>query len=447
MSVKKMGVVQLTMLTGINMMGSGIILLPSKLAEVGTISILSWLVTAVGAMALAYCFAQCGMLSRRPAGMFGYAEYLLGKSGNFMCNYVYNISLLVSCIAIAITAVGYGAVFFNTDLSPIGVVLATIAVLWLTMFANFGGSRITGQIGGFTIWGVIAPVLVLCVAGWFWFSPSLYVSSWNPHNMPTFSAINASISITLWAFLGLESACANADEVENPTKNVPIAVLGGTLGAAIIYIVSTNIIAGIVPNLELANSNAPFGLAFSYMFTPFVGKIVMALMCISCIGSLLGWQFTYAVVCKSGAEAGFYPKIFTAVNKLGAPIKGMLILLTLETIVTFMTISPTLSKQFDILLNMAVLTNIIPYVLSMAAILVMQKLANVNSEKIRTTAIIIIFATAYTFYAIYNTGAEALTWGGIATFFGWTLYGIIAPRFEMQRNRQDIAQIENTSNS
>lgn len=50
----KMGVVQLTILTMVNMMGSGIIMLPTKLAEVGTISIISWLVTAVGSMALAW---------------------------------------------------------------------------------------------------------------------------------------------------------------------------------------------------------------------------------------------------------------------------------------------------------------------------------------------------------------------------------------------------------
>lgn len=39
----KMGVVQLTILTMVNMMGSGIIMLPTKLAEVGTISIISGL--------------------------------------------------------------------------------------------------------------------------------------------------------------------------------------------------------------------------------------------------------------------------------------------------------------------------------------------------------------------------------------------------------------------
>ncbi|VDZ80173.1 putrescine-ornithine antiporter [Salmonella bongori] len=77
----KMGVVQLTILTMVNMMGSGIIMLPTKLSEVGTISIISWLVTAVGSMALAWAFAKCGMFSRKSGGMGGYAEYAFGKSG------------------------------------------------------------------------------------------------------------------------------------------------------------------------------------------------------------------------------------------------------------------------------------------------------------------------------------------------------------------------------
>ena len=85
--VKKMSVLQLTVLTAINMMGSGIVMLPSKLAQVGTISILSWVVTALGSLALAYAFSQCGRFSRKPGGMGGYAEYAFGRSGNFMANY------------------------------------------------------------------------------------------------------------------------------------------------------------------------------------------------------------------------------------------------------------------------------------------------------------------------------------------------------------------------
>lgn len=93
-----------------------------------------------------------------------------------------------------------------------------------------------------------------------------------------FSAVGSSIAMTLWAFLRLEFTCANAEVVDNPEKNVPIAVLGCTKDAAVIYIVSTNVIAGIVPDIDLANSTVPFCLTFAQMFTPTVSKVNMALM-------------------------------------------------------------------------------------------------------------------------------------------------------------------------
>ena len=117
-SSSKMSVTQLTLLTALNMMGSGIIMLPTKLAEVGTFSIISWLVTAGGSTALAYAFAKCGMLSRNRGGMGGYAEYAFGKSGSFLANYAYCVSLLIANIAIAISAVGYAVALFGLNTTP-----------------------------------------------------------------------------------------------------------------------------------------------------------------------------------------------------------------------------------------------------------------------------------------------------------------------------------------
>ena len=51
--------------------------------------------------------------------------------------------------------------------------------------------------------------------------------------------------------------------MENPKRDVPLACMFGTLGAAVIYILSTTVIQGIVPNEELAKSTGPFGLAYA----------------------------------------------------------------------------------------------------------------------------------------------------------------------------------------
>ena len=431
----KIGVVQLTILTMVNMMGSGIIMLPTKLAEIGTISIVSWLVTAVGSTALAYAFAQCGMFSRKSGGMGGYAEYSFGKAGNFMANYTYGVSLVIANTAIAISAVGYGSEFLGATLSPLSIALWTIFTLWLATILNFGGARITGNISSFTIWGVIIPVVGISIIGWKWFDGSMYVNSWNPHNVPTFEAIGVSISMTLWAFLGLESACANSDAVENPEKNVPIAVLGGTLGAAVIYIVSTNVIAGIVPNLELANSTAPFGLAFAHMFNETIGKVIMGLMVMSCFGSLLGWQFTIAQVFKSSAEEGYFPAFFKKVTSKDAPIVGMVTITALQTLLSLMTISPSLNKQFNVLVDLAVVTNVIPYLLSMAALAVLLKTENVPQQKYKKTVLVAFIGSVYSIYALYAAGEQAMLYGSIVTFIGWTLYGFVSYKFDLKKSQ------------
>lgn len=422
----KMSVTQLTLLTALNMMGSGIIMLPTKLAQVGTFSIVSWLVTATGSTALAYAFAKCGMLSRNKAGMGGYAEYAFGKSGSFMANYTYCVSLLIANIAIAISAVGYGIALFDIHLSPVETCLATIAVLWICTVLNFKGASITGALSSFTAWGVILPVGFLSFFGWYWFSPDLYIASWNPHHIPTFDAVSSSIAMTLWAFLGLESACANAEAVENPEKNVPKAVMCAALGVAVIYILSTNVAAGIVNNEALVNSTAPFGLVFSTIFDGTIGKIVMAMMVLSCSGSLLSWQFTIARVFKASADDGYFPHWFSKVTKDDAPIVGMLIIVCTQTLMALMTISPSLYKQFNTLVNLAVVTNIMPYILSMAAVFVMVKVEHVNPHQATFIKTMAFIGALYSFYALYASGFSAMTYGSLVTFAGWTLYAFAA---------------------
>jgi len=428
---KKMSVLQLTIITFINMAGSGIIMLPAKLAQVGTMSILSWVVTAVGALCLAYVFAKCGRFSKRPGGMNGYASYAFGDSGAFLTGWTYAISLIIANTAIALTAVGYAQAFLGmNNPSAFGTAVATIILLWACSIANFAGPKVTGRLGSITVWGVLLPVCGISLIGWFWFHPHLYTSSWNPHHMAFLSGVSASIAMTLWAFLGLESACANSDAVDNPEKNVPIAVLGGTLFAALVYIVSTNVCAGIVPNALLAASTAPFSLVWNTILGTTFGKIVAALAVVSCIGSLLGWQFTIAAVFKQSADEGYFPKFLSKTNRFTAPVAAMIFITIIQTILALMTASPSLMNQFTMLVNLAVVTNLVPYLLCMAAIFVIQRYEKLPKTEIKTTNILALISSIYSLYALYSCGAEVVMWGAIVIFFGWTMYGLIAYKYD-----------------
>jgi len=428
---KKMNLVQLTFIVAVNMMGSGIIMLPTNMAKVGAISLLSWIVTAVGSMALAYGFAQAGIFNQRPGGLAAYAEDGYGKDGYFQAFFLYFVSLAIGNVAIAISAVGYLATFFpGMSATPIATCMSVIALLWLTTVANFGGPSITGKIGAITVWGVIIPVGSLSFIGWFWFDAQTFSEAWNPQGLSLGEGMGSSIALTLWAFLGMESAAQNSDAVENPKRDVPLACLFGTLGAAVVYVLSTSVIQGIVPNAELANSTGPFGLAFAKMFNPTVGSIIMMLAVLACIGSLLGWQFTLSSTAKSAAEEKMFPGAFAKVSASGAPITGMIIMGVVQTALALMTISPTLSEQFGALVNLAVVTNVIPYILALTALPIMMKANNVASGVYTRNMVITMIALLYSVYALYASGGSAVMGGVLVLGITYIIWAFISNRFK-----------------
>jgi putrescine:ornithine antiporter len=427
---KKMNVVQLTFIVAVNMMGSGIIMLPTNMAKVGAISLLSWIVTALGSMAIAWGFAQAGLFNQREGGMSAYAEDAYGKSGYFIVFFLYFLSLAIGNVAIAISAVGYMAGFFPwLSSTSVATTIGVIGLLWLTTVANFGGPGLTGKIGSVTVWGVILPVGLLSFIGWFWFSGSTFSAAWNPQGLSLGQGMNSSIALTLWAFLGMESAAQNSSAVENPKRDVPLACMFGTLGAAVIYVLSTTVIQGIVPNEELAKSTGPFGLAYEHMFNPTIGSIVMALAVLACLGSLLGWQFTIAMTAKSASDQRMFPTFFSKLNGVGAPVVGMVVMGVVQSLMALSTASPTLSETFGVLVNLAVVTNVIPYIVALSALPLMMRRAGVDPGRYRLNVAVALVAMLYSTFAIYASGKDAVLGGTLVMAVGFIIWGFIAYRF------------------
>ena len=427
---KKMNLVQLTFIVAVNMMGSGIIMLPTNMAQVGAISLLSWIVTALGSMAIAYGFAQAGLFNQKEGGMSAYAEDAYGRSGYFITFYLYFLSLAIGNVAIAISALGYLSTFFPAlSATPISTCIGVIALIWITTVANFGGPSVTGRIGSVTVWGVIIPVGMLSIIGWFWFSGETFSAAWNPKGMSIGEGMGSSIALTLWAFLGMESAAQNSSAVENPKRNVPLACMFGTLGAGVVYVLSTTVIQGIVPNAELAASNGPFGLAYATMFNPTIGSIIMALAVMACLGSLLGWQFTLSSTGKSAADRKMFPGFFSKTNSMGAPITGMIVMGVVQSLMALSTISPSLSEQFSALVNLAVVTNVIPYVIALSALMFMMQANNVTGATYTRNTVIAVIAMLYSTYALYASGHSAVMGGTLVMSLGFVIWGFIAPRF------------------
>ena len=424
--------VQLTASVMLNMLGAAIIFMPTKLAEIGTLSILSWIVTIIGATTISYVFSKCGTFSRRGGGLGGYSSYAFGKSGSFMANYTYAISLLIANLTIAISIVGYFMVLFGWSLSPIEAGVASFLILFVCSIPVAGGASIVGRLCNFSSLGILIPILFLATVGWHWFSLDRFIASWNPQNMALFDGVSAGISMTLWGFLGIEAAGANAEQVENPEKSVPIAMLCSTVGSGVIYILATNIAFGIVDVGEIARSTAPFGLVFGSMFGDGVSKFVMGLMAVSCMGSLMSWHFTISDVFRSSSEQDYFPKIFSVVSRQNAPVYGIGIILAIQGVLAVVSASPRLQEQFYILKDIAVVTNLVPYLLVFSSVVVLMRHESVKLNTATRSGFAAAAASAYCLYALYACGANAVLWGALTTFAGFQLYGLAAAKLEFQ---------------
>jgi putrescine:ornithine antiporter len=124
-----------------------------------------------------------------------------------------------------------------------------------------------------------------------------------------------------------------------------------------------------------------------------------------------------------------FPAFFTKVSKMGAPITGMIVMGVVQSIMALSTISPSLSEQFSALVNLAVVTNVVPYIIALSALMVMMQTAKVPVSKYRPNVVITVIAMLYSVYAIYASGKDAVLGGMLVMGIGYVIWGFLAPRF------------------
>lgn len=426
-SVKKMGLIALTLVTASNMMGSGIFMLPTNLAEIGSISLYGWIITIVGVISLALVFAKNSMITPREGGIIAYASDAFGPFIGFQTTICYWISAWVGNVALLVAGVGYLSYFFPMLKDPLVSSITAIVILWgFIAFASLG-ANVAGRSQSFTACCMLVVVLGVGFLGWFWFKPSLFTEVYNGTKGSDTSAIISAASLALWGFLGVESAVVSTGQVENPESTVPKATVLGLLIAAICYVTSCSVIMGLVPHNELVNSAAPFADAARYMFGDYAGRAVSVLSIIACFGSISGWLILQSEAPKAGARQGLFPKFFAAVNKNDVPMKGLLFTGILMTLVLLTTASPNLAKQFQVIVLMSVFASLLPYIYALVSLPIIMIAKSINQGLgFITYCILTVIGILFSLFALFGAGSNAMFWGVLMMMFTIPLYALVA---------------------
>ncbi|KJX78097.1 lysine/cadaverine antiporter [Vibrio cholerae O1 biovar El Tor] len=389
------------------MMGSGIALLPSTLASVGSISIYSWLICIVGALSLAFVFARLATKNPQEGGPIAYAGEVSPVFG-FQTGVLYYHANWIGNLAIAITGVSYLSVFFPVLNNPIPAGLATIASVWLFTLVNLLGGSWVSRLCTIGLVLILIPVVGTALFGWTHFDSALYSQNWNVSAGSDGHAVITAVLICLWSFVGVESAAVSSGMVENPKRTVPLATMLGTGLAGLIYVLSTQMISGMFPASEVAASGAPFALATTALFGSWTAPFVSAFTALACFTSLGSWMMLVGEAGKRAANDGNFPKVFGETDRNGVPKKGLLIassMMTLLMLVLMFFSSETAhaSDLFNQLTTDAVLLTMLPYFYSSI------NLIRFEGMTTRNTFVMLFSGIASLFCMVALAGAEGST--------------------------------------
>ncbi len=413
------------------MIGSGVFLLPASLAHIGSISLYAWVFTAMGAMAIAFCFAKLGAFMPKTGGPHVYAGAGFGSFIGFQTAFCYWVALWVGNAAIVIALVGYLQPFFSGLVSSSAKLLVECGFLWFITLVNICQVRFSGWLQTIATVGKLVPLLFIAMGGWFWFDSSLLSQSYNVSQMGNLNAFSAAASLCLWAFIGLESASIPAGQVDNPKRNIPLATLLGTLLAALVYIASSCVIMGIVPIAQLQASTAPFALAAKLILGPVGGLIIALAAIVSCFGALNGWVLLQGQVAQGAAEQGMFPKFLAITNRYNMPYVAHIFTSCLITMLLVLTAHRGFLSQFNTVILVATLASVLPYFYTVLAALILKDgqldLLKTNYEKA-----IAIFAVAYSFWIILGVGPVVVYYGMGLLLLSFILYAFKHRHYQEQ---------------
>ena len=420
----KFGIWLATSLVVGNIIGSGIFLLPASLAPFGWNIVLAWAATAVGALCLAWIFAQLARYLPNAGGSYGFMRLSLGENAAFLGAWGYLVSIWSANAAITIAGVSY-----LTRLVPaMGVsvpasAIAALAGIWLLTGVNLGGLRAAGAVQFVTSIVKLLPFAgVIGLAVWKILASSTPSLPAVHEGSFTFAGASGAIGLTLYAMLGLESAAVPADAVENPSRTVPLATMVGTGLCAVVSAIATCAVALMLPLDAVVASKAPVSdfIAASWGSVASIGVSVCAV--VSCFGCLNGWLLLAGEVPAGMAEAGTLPAWFGVRNRGGAPARSLLLGSGVTTVLTLMAYTKSGTATYTFTVLIATATNLLIYLFcTLAAVRFMRTGRIPFSAGLVFAA---IGAVLFVVWAFYGSGWEALGWGAVLIAAGWPLFAI-----------------------
>ena len=421
-----LGLPQATALIMGSIIGTGVFGLPGVLAAFGSgvVALVAFICGTVGALLLAVVF---GALSKRvknsEGGPYAFARESFGEFAGFLNAWSYWLTAWMGNVAIVVVWVNYCEVFVNKSEAKWASILIALVGLWVPAVVNLAGVKNFAAFQVVTTILKFIPLLFFACIGILWLTSADFTSGSVPNGTSVLGAISAGASIALFSYLGLEAASVAAGKVKNPERNVSRATILGTLGCAVVYVLSLAAVFGTVPNGSLLSDPASFSTAANNIFGgTWAGNLVAAFAIISGIGALNGWTMICAEMPFAAAKDGLFPAFFGKTRN-GVPHWGIIVSTCAATAVTVLGYIG-LKNLLTVIISLSVLTAVIPYMFSMAAQLfyLTTRGRKVSAPHLARDITVTVLALAFCYWAMQASGYQTLYYGTFALLLGIPVY-------------------------
>ena len=309
-------------------------------AAIGNTQYFWWIV-----LLLCFCLpygmitAELGTTYPSEGGMYDWVKKAFGPkwAGRVAWNYWINFPLWIASLAVAVTDIVTG--MFGVELSVWALLIIQLGYVW---FVTFLGTQRIGESKYIVNLGTFFKIVLLLGIGLLGiYSLVITGQSANPITgigdlIPEFNLENLSfISIILFNFMGFEVVGTWCDDMENPKKDIPKALIIGGLLMAVFYVLPATgfniaLSPDVVSNLDpenvvevLTTLFTSVGLASGLIK---ILVIVAGFMFIyTFIANIASWSFGVNAVAKYAADDGSMPKVFSKTNEEGVPYMASII--------------------------------------------------------------------------------------------------------------------------
>jgi basic amino acid/polyamine antiporter, APA family len=423
----------LTSATGLvvgSIIGTGVFTMPAVLAGAGTSSLLVLGVIAIGAMLLGVLFGQ---LTRRvpqaDGGLYAYARHEFGDFAGYLTGWCYWIQSWAGNAAIVSSWVFYAesllGITHPSAWTNWGIALTG---LWIPAVLNLAGIRQMAWFQNLTVVLKFLPLLFVGIVGWF-FVTSGNFGAFNASGGSLYSAVGIAAGVALFSFIGVEVAAVTAKRVRDPRRNVGLASVLGTGASAILYLIASAAVMGLVAHKGLVNNGAPFVPAFQAVFggASWAGKLVAAVAVASGIGALNGWTLVTAEVSRAAASDNLFPfaRAFARTDRRDTAWIGILVAAILPSLLLLWSYNTSSGlKVFTYLVDLTVVTVAIPYLFSACAQLtyLVSGRRQVHGWLLTRDLAIAGAAVAFSLWVTFAAGYTAVYAGLLGVLVGVILY-------------------------